>query len=93
MNSKWFEIGKELRVEDDFLESLRKKGDARTDKEKLGEVLGEWIDSQCSDVTWQKVMDVMITLRKKKQAQQVKEYLEQPEVIERYHGKKDFKGF
>ena len=93
MSPKWFDIGNNLRVEDGFLESLRKTGDARTDEEKLGEVLVEWIDSQCSDVTWQTIIDVMVNLRKKKQAQQLKQYLEQPEVIERYRGKKDFEGF
>lgn len=93
LSSMWKDIGAELGVPKDVLDGLRGKGEARSDSEKLEDVLSDWIDSQCSDVTWQKIIDVLKKLRKNKQAGKMTAYLQEDKVKEKYRKKDDFKSF
>ena len=40
-------------------ESLVREGLARTDEDKLEKVLDKWIDSRCSEVTWDHLIHVL----------------------------------
>ena len=78
-----------MRVDDNTRESLRR--DIRFDDGgRLEQVLMNWIESRCSSVTWEKILDVLSSMTLKKTARDVKEYLKDQQVIDKYKSKPDY---
>ena len=72
----WNAIGRELGLNNTIRKSLTKTGLQQTDEDKLEDVLDKWIESQCSDVTWDHLIHVLEERLKKRQlADVVKRYL------------------
>lgn len=56
-SSQWRRIGRGLGIKYDYLEQLfSRKPD---DEDKLEDALHKWIESQCSDVSWANLYDVL----------------------------------
>ena len=55
---KWSAIGEALNVKKGFLEGLRESY-GRSNLEKLAEILQSWIDTRCSEVSWNKIKAVL----------------------------------
>ena len=83
------DLARELKLSDRFRDEL--SYDSKSSFEtKLERSLKKWIQSQPSDVTWKKIIDTLVALDMNKTAQEVKKYLEQPDVYIRYSVKLDF---
>ena len=80
---KWNAIGRELGVKLHDREKIEKTFGLECE-DKLERVLLMWIEYQCSEVTWQNVLDVLEELKFIDTIQSVKEYLARPEVMNRY---------
>lgn len=59
-SSKWYDIGRELKVEKDYRDSLNHDGSSI--ETKLENVLHKWKESRCSDVTWKNLKKVLKNL-------------------------------
>ena len=80
---------RELNLRDRFRDEL--SNDSKSSFEtKLERSLKKWIQSQPSDVTWKKIIETLVALDMNKTAQEVKKYLEQPDVYIKYSVKLDF---
>ena len=55
----WDEIGRALNVDHSYRSSLRSQGLATEDKCKLESVLDKWLESQCSEVSWDNLIKVL----------------------------------
>ena len=58
----WHVIGGHLGVEFGFCESLQRDGVQRTNDNKLETVLNNWIETHCSEVSWDNLIQVMTQL-------------------------------
>ena len=90
---KWNEIGEGLDVDYNYRQGLVKDGVMSSYDEKLEKVLRKWRESECSDVTWSHLCDVLVSIGYVSIAKDVKEFLEQPKTVEKYKNKKDFVKF
>ncbi len=76
ISCEWNAIGRALGLSNTIRKSLTKTGLQQTDEDKLEEVLDKWIESQCSDVTWDHLIHVLEERLKNRQlADDVKQYL------------------
>ena len=57
---------------------------------RLEKMLDEWNSSEPSDVMWETILKVLVDCGKRNIARDVEEYLEKPEVYEKYIKKRDF---
>ena len=89
-SAKWDGFARELHVDDNTRESLKHNISLENDV-RIERVLKIWIESQCSSVTWEKILDVLISMDLKTTAGKVQEYLKYQEVIDKYITKPDFK--
>ncbi len=60
---EWNNIGREFRVPVGYREELMREGIMSDSESKLERVLYRWVESECSDVTWNKVIEVLRILR------------------------------
>ena len=70
---KWREIGEELKVPKEYLDLLQTK--KRTYSFKLEEILNKWDEIECSPVTWDNIIQVLVKLKFAETARRVKEHL------------------
>ena len=89
-SARWKEFAIALDVNDNLCDDLTKAGPMSSPYEKLDTVLEEWIESQCSDVTWQKVFDVLKKLNLNRTANKFRKFLEQDEIKLKYYNREDF---
>ena len=89
-SARWKEFAIALDVDDNLCDELTKAGSMASSYEKLDAVLEEWIESQCSDVTWQKVIDVLKKLNLNRTASEVRKFLEQDKIKLKYYNCEDF---
>ena len=77
ISCKWNAIGRALGLSLSVRKSITKPGLQQTDEDKLKEVLDKWIESQCSDVTWDHLIhDVLeVDLKNHELADDVKRHL------------------
>ncbi len=74
VSAKWDDIGRELCVSFDFRCGLKQDD---TPEKKLENILDKWIDSQCSDVSWDALIKVLTEkLQLTRIAQEIKTELE-----------------
>ena len=91
-SAKWDGFARELHVDDNTRESLKHDISLESDG-RLERILKIWIESQCSSVTWEKILDVLISMDLKYTAGKVQDYLKYQEVIDKYVKKPDFKPY
>ena len=72
---KWYEIGVSLKVNHDFRQCQLKKGIMTSDLERLKAMLNKWIESECSEVSWNHLIQVLIDMELVDVAEKVKNYL------------------
>ncbi len=81
----WGNIAQHLGVPSGIRQGLYKDC-GRNNNEKLDAVLNEWDQSQCSDVTWDKLVDALGKAGHQKTADEVKQYLiNDPEAKRKYN--------
>ena len=85
-SARWDEFGSELRVPCDTRESLRRDV-TLDDKGRLERVLMKWIQSQCSPVTWQNVIDTLLSMELKTTAGEVHDWLKHQQMINKSQSK------
>ena len=90
VSAMWYQIGIGLEVDEDFRKSI-KQNIVGQDSVKLEEVLRRWDDSQCSPVTWDRIIKVLDFVGKHKLATKVGEYTKKPDVIAKYREEEDFR--
>ena len=85
-SNKWNEIGGGLRVGFDFRQCQLRDGAMTTAQQKLEAVLNKWIESKCSEVSWNHLIQVLIDIELGGVADEVKSYLQtDPNAIKKYH--------
>ena len=70
----WFDIGRELGVEFNYREELKRDPEL-TNPSRLEYVLHKWSQSECSDVNWDTIIEVLEKLQQRKVLKAVKHYL------------------
>ena len=78
-------IGEYLGVDLSFRESLIRDGVQRTNEEILEAVLNYWIETQCSEVSWDKLIQVLTELGFSNTAQDVRRFLQIDTGIMKYN--------
>ena len=73
-SSKWNEIGRELGISHNYREELRMRNDL-SNRDRLEMVLIKWKESQRSDVSWNKIIDMLEDLELNNVASKVTQYL------------------
>ena len=59
----WDAIGSEFTVPFGYRTGLAREGVMSTDESKLEHVIMKWVESKCSDVTWNKVIEILRKLQ------------------------------
>ena len=91
---KWREIANEIKVDDTCCETLATSVQfVDQNRLKLERVLKKWAASQCSPVTWGKIIEVLYAVDEKPTAEIVSEHVSKQEVIAQYRDKPDYKKF
>ena len=89
-SAKWNDIATELKVDDNTRTSVRQ--DTQLGKDgKLDQILQTWNEAQTSDVTWEKIIEVLKSMKLNKTAGEVKQFLKEPNIIKKYNKAPDFK--
>lgn len=88
-SAEWEMFAAHLRVSDNIRKETRES--TINIELKLENVLGSWISSETTEVTWRKIIEVLEKdLQYKKIAKDVKEYLLTEEAIKKYSKQADF---
>ena len=91
---KWRVIANEIKVDGSYCETLTKSVQfVDQDGLKLEEVLNKWESSQCSPVTWERIIEVLYAIDEKSTADIVSKHVRKQEVIAQYREKDDFEEF
>ena len=80
-SSKWDRIGCGLGVDFNFREGLLRDGGMRTDDNKLEAVLNNWIETHCSEVSWDNLIQVLTELEFSDIAQNVRRFLQKDQTM------------
>ena len=82
----WDSIGEGLGVSYGFRQCCLKEGIMTSEQQKLEAVLNNWIESECSEVSWDYLMEVLIKLDLTCPASDMKKYLQTNlSAIRKYH--------
>ena len=73
----WHVIGGHLGVDFGFREGLLRDGVQKTNEEKLEAVLNYWIETHCSEVSWNNLIQVLTELEFINIVQDVRSFLHQ----------------
>ena len=92
LSSHWHDIGEKLQVSIDERNSLLHETKL-SDKGKLEKIIDLWISSQTTDVTWKKLLEMLIAFEKKKIASTVTDFLNTQETYDKYAGRSDYQPF
>ena len=81
----WQDIGSGLKVSYNFRMSLLQQGVMSNDLCKLENILSTWIESKCSDVSWDHLIDVLREIELNDAADNITEYLlNDSKALEKY---------
>ena len=86
-SARWNEFGSELQVPDNTRETL-KHNKTLDDRDRLEGVAIFWIESECSGVTWQKILKTLDSMHLKKTAGIVQDCLKHQQVFNKSQSKK-----
>ena len=92
LSASWYDIGGKLRVAIGERESLLHESRI-SDDGKLEKILHKWISSQTSDVTWKKILDILMVFKKINIASEVKKFLDTQEAYDKYACQRDYVPF
>ena len=84
VSSRWDDIGRELRVSYNDRQILKTEGPTTTAASKLETVIMKWVESKCSDVTWNKVIQVLSLLQFNDSLESTKLFLKQENILNKY---------
>ena len=79
-SARWDEFASELRVPCNTRDSLG-RNISLEDGGRLDRVVEKWVESQCSPVTWENVIDTLLSMDLKTTAGKVQDYLKRQQVI------------
>ena len=83
---EWYAIGRELKVPYPFREGLRREGVVNTDEEKLEKIIMKWMESECLEVSWDSLIEVLKMLEFSQLVRSVKVYLKtDPAAVKKYN--------
>ena len=91
-SAKWDEFARELKVLDNTRDSLR-RNIRFVDEGRMEFILEEWIESHCSPVTWENILDVLSSMHLKSTASEVLKFLNNQQVIDKYSNEPDFTSY
>ena len=89
-SANWNDLAIALKIDGNTRTTLHNNGKL-TDDGKLDKILQTWHQAQPSDVTWEKILEVLESMKLRRTAGEVKTFLEKPNVIEKYRKQTDFK--
>ena len=84
ISAHWDDIGRELGVSYNQRQILKNEGTMSTAASKLETVLMKWVESECSDVTWSKVIQVLSILRFNDLMESTKLFLKREDILDKY---------
>ena len=85
-SARWNEFGSELQVPSNKRESL-KHDKTLDDRDRLEQVVIFWIESECSLVTWQKILKTLDSMDLNKTARRVQDCLKSQQVFNKSQSK------
>ena len=88
-SAQWNNFGIALKVDVNTRRSLLQEVRLENDG-KLDCILRKWHEAQPSEVTWEKVLEVLDSMELRRTANEVKRFLKKPNVIEKYRKEPDF---
>ena len=91
-SAKWNDLAIALKIDENTRTTLRNETQL-TDDSKLDSILQNWHQAQPSDVTWEKILEVLESTKLRITGGEVKKFLEKPNVIEKHRKKPDFDTF
>ena len=87
-SANWYDLAIALKIDKHTRTTLH--NDTRfTNDGKLDRILQKWHQAHPSDVTWEKILEVLESMMFRRTAREVKMFLEKPNVIEKYRKKRD----
>ena len=81
----WQSIGQSLMTPFDHRQSLERKGTMMSDQDKLEDVLNQWIQTRCSEVSWRHFIEVLKELKFNDVVEDVKSFLKSAEAVNKYN--------
>ncbi len=81
---RWNDVGRVLHISFDYREELRIEGVQSTPASKLDRILRKWVESECSDVTWSKVIEVLSILHLNDSMESIKLFLKREDILNKY---------
>ena len=88
-SAKWDEIAIALEVDESTRTSVQHDIQLG-DNGKLGQILQKWNEAVSSDVTWEKILQVLESMELSETASEVKQFLKKPIIIKKYSKARDF---
>ena len=86
---EWYRTARYLGVDFSFREGLLRDGGLKTNDNKLEDVLNNWIETRCSEVSWGNLIQVLTELELIDIVREVRSFLQsQSLVTESVYGKK-----
>ncbi len=83
VSNEWNAIGRELGISLNDREEMKKKSELSDDRLEM--VLDKWKKSECCEVSWDKIIDMLLNLKLKNVASEVRRYLlEDKEAVRIY---------
>ena len=90
-SAKWNEIAMELKVDENTRTRLLRDTQLGIDG-KLDHILHKWNEAQSTDVTWEKILEMLESLELRKTACEVNKFLKESRIIKKYSKFPDFEG-
>ena len=88
-STKWDEIAIALEVDESTRTSVQHDIQLG-DNGKLDQILQKWNEAVSSDVTWEKILQVLESMELSETASEVKQFLKKPSIIKKYSKAHDF---
>ncbi len=88
ISNKWNAIGRELEVSHNYREELKMRNDLNG-YDRLEMILVNWKESECSDVSWDTIIDMLKDLKQNNVAREVMQYLLNDEKAIKMYGWKE----
>ena len=84
VSSRWDDIGRKLGVSYNDRQILKTEGPTTTAASKLETVIMKWVESECSNVTWNKVIEVLSLLQFNDLIEYTKRFLKREDILTKY---------
>ena len=88
-SAKWNDFAMALKVDEDTRSSLL-HDEKLGNNGKLDHILRKWYEALPSEVTWEKVLEVLDSMELRRTANEMKRFLKNPNTIEKYRKDPDF---